>query len=97
MLWVKAEAALAGDALRCRLKDATGQTLQLDLGALSAGAWQPVTIPLDGSKVGASWGGAKDGKLHAPLTWDGLLLVDSTRRTAHKGVLKLAALSYIAR
>ncbi|MDX1933074.1 MAG: cellulase family glycosylhydrolase [Capsulimonadales bacterium] len=78
-LWVHATAS--GDMLRSRFRDATGQTFQIDLGALDWKGWKTVTIPLDGTRVGVSWGGANDGKVHGARHWETLLLIDSVHRT----------------
>jgi hypothetical protein len=54
-----------------------------------------VTIPFIGES-GGSWGGANDGVPHAPLVWDGLILVDSANReNAHKGEVLIAAPIYV--
>jgi hypothetical protein len=92
-LWVFSDGS--GDALRSRFQDSTGQTFQVDLGTLAWKGWRPVTIPLDGSGSGISWGGANDKVPHAPLHWDGLVLIDSIHREqAHGGTILLAAPTY---
>lgn len=94
VLWVRSDGS--GDHLRSRFKDSTGQTFQVDLKKLDWRGWQALTIPLDGSGVGASWGGANDKIPHAPLTWDGLILVDSANtEKAHGGTVLLAAPTYV--
>ncbi len=78
IVWVRGNDS--GDALRCRFHDATGQTFQQDMGHLNWSGWRPLRIEF-GSHPGAShWGGAEDGNLHLPLTWDALILVDSAHR-----------------
>jgi hypothetical protein len=85
----------SGDYLRARFRDRTGQTFQPDLGKLDWKGWRLVTIPFIGES-GGSWGGANDGVPHAPLVWDGLILVDSANReNAHKGEVLIAAPIYV--
>jgi hypothetical protein len=93
-LWARSTAA--GDHLRSRYRDATGQTFQVDLGRLGWSGWRPLVIPLDGSHAGAHWGGAGDGVPHAPLVWEGLVLIDSAHRDAgHNGEVLIASPFYI--
>jgi len=55
-----------------------------------------VTVPLDGSLIGSHWGGAGDGVPHAPLSWEGLVLIDSARRDApHRGEILIASPFYV--
>jgi hypothetical protein len=92
--WARSSAE--GDHLRSRFRDSTGQTFQVDLGRLGWTGWRPVTVPLDGSHVGAFWGGAEDGVPHEPLSWEGLVLIDSARRDSpHSGELLIASPSYV--
>jgi len=84
------------DYLRSRYRDSTGQTFQLDLGRLGWTGWRPVTVPLDGSLIGSHWGGAGDGVPHPPLSWEGLVLIDSARRDApHRGEILIASPFYV--
>jgi len=84
------------DHLRSRYRDSTGQAFQLDLGRLGWTGWRPVTVPLDGSLIGSHWGGAGDGVPHAPLSWEGLVLIDSARRDApHRGEILIASPFYV--
>ena len=74
------------DHLRSRFRDSTGQTFQVDLGRLGWTGWRSVTVPLDGSLIGSRWGGAGDGVPHPPLSWEGLVLIDSAHRDhPHRG------------
>jgi hypothetical protein len=55
-----------------------------------------VTILLNGRGRRAHWAGANDGVPHAPLAWDGLILVDSANReTPHGGEVLIAAPHYV--
>ncbi len=93
-LWVRS--GPDDDYLRSRFRDQTGQTFQADLGRLGWKGWRSLTIPLDGSGSGAHWGGANDGVPHPPLSWDGLILIDSARRDhPHEGEVLVAAPFYI--
>jgi len=94
ILWVYSDGS--GDYLRSRYRDSTGQTFQVDLGQLTRRGWQAVTLPLDGTGVGASWGGANDQRPHTPLTWEVLILVDSANTAAeHDGIVFVAAPGYV--
>ena len=77
ILWVRGNDS--GDFLRCRVHDATGQTFQPDLGRLDWSGWRPLRIDFGPHSTASHWGGANDGTVHRPLTWEGLLLVDSAR------------------
>lgn len=91
-VWIHADGS--GNALRCRLRDATGQTFQPDLGTLDWTGWRPVRIPLDGT--GTHWGGADDGKVHPPLAWEALVLIDSAHRErTQESRILLSSPSYI--
>jgi hypothetical protein len=77
ILWMRGNTS--GDALRCRIQDASGQTFQPDLGTLNQAVWWPVRIDLAGLAAAAHWGGRGDGVPHPPLTWEALVLIDSSR------------------
>ena len=86
---------LKGDKLRARVKDSTGQVFQLDLAAPVPGEWTPIKIPLTQPTSGIHWGGANDGVLHKPLTWEALLVIDSTSKdNPHSGRLQVSAPFY---
>jgi hypothetical protein len=72
--WVRGDGS--GNLLRCRFRDAEGETFQPTAGPVSWRGWRLVSMPLDGSQAG-SWGG--DGKVDGRIRWDALFLVDSTR------------------
>jgi hypothetical protein len=94
MVWVHSDGS--GDFLRARYTDSTGQTFQPDLPKLEWKGWRLIAIPLDGSGPGGHWGGANTGVPTGPLTWEGLLLIDSSNRElAHGGELLLAAPAYV--
>ncbi|AMV36280.1 cellulase family glycosylhydrolase [Planctomyces sp. SH-PL62] len=52
LFWVKGDGSNA--YLRCRFRDASGQTFQPDLGRLDFEGWRIVRIPLDGSAPGGA-------------------------------------------
>ncbi len=78
ILWVRGNDS--GDSLRCRFRDATGQTFQPDLGRLDWSGWRSFRIEFGSRSSTSHWGGADDGTPHLPLTWEALLLIDSSRR-----------------
>jgi polysaccharide biosynthesis protein PslG len=75
MLWVHGDAA--GDRMRCRVVDATGQTFQTDAGLMDFTGWRYVEQALDGPM--GNWGGAEDGSIHPPLRWISYYLQDPLR------------------
>ncbi|MCD6350842.1 MAG: hypothetical protein J7M26_01875, partial [Armatimonadetes bacterium] len=68
--WVHGDGV--GQTLWVRLSDATGQTHQFKLGQLDFTDWRRLSCSLAGPH--GYWGGAKDGKLHLPLTFDRLIM-----------------------
>ncbi len=74
---VSIDADIASADLSLRVVDQTGQTFQYKLNTPKAG--QPVTLNLSNAKPQSSWGGAKDRKLHYPLS---SLWVMVTRKSA---------------
>jgi hypothetical protein len=83
-----------GDFLRCRVVDATGTTYQpLAPEPVTWEGWRWITLPLDDPKT-EHWGGAIDGRIHYPLRWDTLLLVDSHTR-AHSGVIYFTGITLL--
>lgn len=92
--WLWSDERSAGDTVRLRFRDATGQTFQPSLPKpLSGTGWRWVTLPLDGRDAG-SWGGARDGVVHYPIAWESVLLVDSHRK-AHAGEVRIAGLTLL--
>ena len=89
ILWVRGNHS--GDALRCRFRDATGQTFQPDVARLDWTDWRPLHIDLTARPGTGHWGGADDGIPHPPLTWESLLLIDSARQQKPKPQTILAA------
>ncbi len=71
-LWVCGDGI--GQSLRVRLRDATGQTHQYNLGKLDFEGWRQLSCGLATDQ--GHWGGANDGKLYLPLFFEALL-VDS--------------------
>ncbi len=72
-MWVKSDDS--GNIIRLRVTDSTGQTFQPDAGKLTWSGWQWCEFDL-ASATGGHWGGANDGKPHAPLKLDTLFLLD---------------------
>jgi hypothetical protein len=72
-LWIYGDGS--GNAIRLRFTDAERQTHQVDGGTISFKGWKHIALPLDGS-ASSSWGGPKDGKVHYPIRWETLFLLD---------------------
>jgi hypothetical protein len=68
-----------GDGQACtfreRFTDASKQSFQLDGPPLAEQGWHFATIPITGEAL--HWGGANDGHIHYPITWDWLLIEGS--------------------
>jgi len=79
-MWVDGDGS--GDYLRCRFRDAKGQIYQPTYGRVDWIGWRWVTMRLDDPTVD-SWGGPKDGRIHQPITWNSILLLDSALQKAH--------------
>lgn len=80
-LWVYGEGA--GNPLRLRLRDASGETFQYDLAVVDWTGWREVRNPLN--KPTVYWGGDADGKWKLPLSLDSVL-VDNLHR-AQQGAI----------
>lgn len=74
-VWVKGDGS--GNALRCRVRDASGEIFQPSAGVVTWSDWRCVTLTL-GEGAAGHWGGNNDGRMDGPLSWDSLLLLDST-------------------
>jgi hypothetical protein len=61
--------------LRGRFSDASKQSFQVDGPQLVDEGWHFVTIPITGEAD--HWGGANDGQIHYPITWEWLLIEGS--------------------
>ncbi len=93
LIWVRGNDS--GSFLRSRLTDATGQTFQPDLGRLDWQGWRPLRVDLHTLGRAGHWGGAGDGVPHGPLTWEALLLIDSSRKPqAQQQSIQVASLLY---
>ena len=76
---------------RARLSDAGGQIFQPTGPTMKDRGWHRVVIDLQREPL-LYWGGANDGKVHEPLRWDTLLLLDKLGRdTVYQGTLYVAA------
>ncbi len=98
LIWVRTDGS--GNFLRSRFMDSGGRVFQVNLGTLGdpggAARWMPVRIPLDGSEVGAAWGGDAQSSLpKGPLKWANLLLVDSASQSdPRSGTLRIGSITY---
>jgi hypothetical protein len=77
-IWVYGDNS--GNALRARVRDASGQTFQPNGPNLDWKGWRWVEFDLEDLSKAGHWGGANDGVLKGNLTLDTLLLVDMNRR-----------------
>lgn len=92
-MWVKGDGT--GNHLRARVRDATGQVFQINVGALDWEGWRPVRVSLDDRMDASHWGGADDGVRHLPLRWESLLLIDSAHKERdQRGQVLLSAPFY---
>jgi hypothetical protein len=81
-LWVKGDGT--GNFLRCRFRDASGQTFQPEGERMDFVGWKYVEFPLTGMKAGF-WGGELSGTVRYPIELDTLLLIDSAARLEISG------------
>lgn len=74
--------------LALRFKDITGQIFQVEYSRLKneINGWVYLFAPLDGSR-GFSWGGAGDGKVHYPIIWQSILLIDGKKKYVPQSVM----------
>ena len=79
----------SGHSPRLRFRDATGQTFQPAGESIRWIGWKYISLPMDGRDAG-HWGGAGDGKIHYPISWDSLLLIDKDRDRPGRGQIHLA-------
>jgi hypothetical protein len=94
--WVRPDGTR--NALRARIRDASGQVFQRDLGQLEGTTWRPARIDLTASAVapGQSWGGAGDGVVHPPVSIEALVLIDSAdQKSPRSGEVRIAAPSFV--
>ncbi|MGM0490227.1 MAG: cellulase family glycosylhydrolase [Planctomycetota bacterium] len=81
-----------GDGQRCsprlRVEDATGQTWQPSGPTIDWNDWRYIEFPL--SAASGHWGGAEDGKIHFPVAWDSMFLLDNTARRHNQGTVFLS-------
>lgn len=84
----------SGATVRCRFVDSTGQTFQPTGFPIDWKGWRYKTMPLDGSNCGW-WGGAADGKPHAPFKWDTIFLLDTGGKKV-KGLVYLGPIMLVS-
>lgn len=70
-LWIDGEQS--SNIWRLRIKDATGQTHQLLLGTFPSG-WRYVRYDLVNAEARTHFGGANDGVIHYPISFEGILI-----------------------
>jgi hypothetical protein len=77
-----------GTTAHLRVRDATGQTWQPSGPRIDWRGWRFVKLPL--ARAG-HWGGADDGRIHFPLTWDSVFVLDNPTREPNRGAVYVAA------
>jgi hypothetical protein len=75
-------------APRMRVVDAKGQTWQPSGDAIDWTGWRYVQLDLKPSTF--HWGGANDGVIHFPLSWDSVFLLDNVSKKPKEGTIYLA-------
>jgi len=90
-LWIYGDAG--GCRPRARFKDQTGQVFQPSGPQIDWKGWRYVTFPMRITEKDelAHWGGANDGAIHYPISWDSLFLLDNISRQAAKGEIFCSA------
>jgi hypothetical protein len=87
-LWVFGDGS--GNRLRLRIMDSTGQTFQPAGEKVDWRGWRYVEMPTAAFSQAEHWGGANDGKVHYPIRWDTLLLIDSSANQKTQGEIYIA-------
>lgn len=90
-LWLHGDGK--GCQARIRFIDSTGQTFQADGPQIDWQGWRYVTFPMQSTdeKPLTHWGGANDGKIHYPIKWDTIFLLDNVSREPVEGEIYLSA------
>jgi hypothetical protein len=95
-LWVYGDGK--GCSMRVRFVDSTGQTFQSTGPRIDWKSWRAVSFSLQSTpaKMLEHWGGANDGVVHPPITWDSVFLLDNVSRGKVDGEIFLSTptLSY---
>jgi len=78
---------------RVRFVDASDQTFQPDGPKIDWTGWRFVTFPMQSTDEQplAHWGGENDGKIHYPIKWDSIFLLDNVSRQPVEGEIYLSA------
>lgn len=84
----------SGSIARCRFIDSNGQVFQPEGVAIEWQGWRYRTMPLDGTTC-SWWGGPADGKIHGPLKWDSLFLLDTLGKET-KGTIYLGPMMIVS-
>jgi hypothetical protein len=75
-----------------RFLDSTGQTFQIDGPKIDFSGWRLIQFRIaeEGAQL-PHWGGANDGKIHYPIRWDSIFLLDNVSREPVEGEIYLSA------
>ncbi len=85
-MWIHGDGE--GNSPRLRFLDATGQCFQPSAPTVDWKGWRYVVFRMDGTESGY-WGGANDGRVHHPIRWDTLFLLDGAHKKT-QGTIYLA-------
>jgi hypothetical protein len=72
-----------------RVVDAAGQTWQATGDTIHWQGWRHVEMAL--TSAAAHWGGANDGRIHFPVRWDSVFLLDNISRRKTAGEIYVTA------
>jgi hypothetical protein len=90
-LWIYGDGK--GCQARIRFKDASGQTFQSDGPKIDYAGWHVAKFPMQPSQDHrlSHWGGANDGIIHYPITWESIFLLDNISREPIEGEIYISA------
>ncbi|TWT84830.1 hypothetical protein CA13_63110 [Planctomycetes bacterium CA13] len=78
-----------GTSPRLRVRDSTNQTWQPSGHEIDWTGWRYIEFPLN--RDSGHWGGAEDHRVHEPLVWDSLFLLDNPTRKPNRGTIFIAS------
>ena len=91
-IWVRGHEG--GGVARLRVVDSGGQSFQPNYGELDFADWRCLTAPMTGEAAG-HWGGANDGVMRHPISWDTLFLLDNVGGAKKSGTVYIGPLMLV--